>query len=349
MPTIRSILEQAPTEASAPCRIDMGGTLDLSTFYLPLRHLNPCTFNAALDLRTSIRLLPFEQGRIKINSSGFDSLVVDSDRAPFNHPLGLMLAVATYFQADGVAIEIHSASPPRSALGGSSVAAVALIWALSKAIAKKDHSAMPTRNAVALLAHAVEQSVAGVPCGMQDHLAAVFGGVNGWHWKGDPSVLPFERKTVVPDTHCDDFSRHLLVAYCGVTHASKDINGTWVRQFVAGEQRDIWHRIADCSRQFISALAVGSYEQACNMMDLETDLRRQLTPEVLDELGTALVDAARSYHCGARFTGAGGGGCLWALGRPDQIERLRPVWAQLLGRRETAGILETRVDSIGLL
>ena len=136
MESIRSILEQEPVEASAPCRIDMGGTLDLSTFYLPLHHRGPCTFNVALDMRTRVRILPFDEGRLKVSSLGFEPLVVNCDEAPFDHPLGLMLAVATYFQADGVHIDIHSSSPPRSALGGSSVAAVALIWAFYKTLAK---------------------------------------------------------------------------------------------------------------------------------------------------------------------------------------------------------------------
>ena len=349
MSALRSILEQEPIEASAPCRIDMGGTLDLSSFYLPLHHLKPCTFNAALDLRTSVRLLPFDKGRIKIRSIGFDDLVVESERAPFDHPLGLMLAVAAYYQADGVAVEIQSTSPPRSALGGSSAAAAALIWAFSKALAKIGGNCMPTRDHVVLLAHAIEQSVAGVPCGMQDHLAAVYGGVNGWHWIGDPCKPPFERETVVPDEACDDFNQHLIVAYCGVPHVSRDVNGEWVRQFIAGNHRRVWQQIAACSRQFIAALVAGDFERACAAMNLETDLRRQLTPDVLDEVGLLLVEAARAHQCSARFTGAGAGGCIWALGRPDRIVQLGPVWARILAQRQTAAILKTRVDSCGLL
>jgi len=348
MSSIQSILEREPVEASAPCRIDMGGTLDLSTFYFPLHHLGPCTFNIALDLRTRVRIMPFEKGRLKISSIGFETLVVNSDEAPFHHPLGLMLAVASYFQADGVHIDIQSQSPPRSALGGSSVAAVALIWAFSKALTQIG-KALPAPRAVAMLAQAIEQSVAGVPCGMQDQLAAVFGGVNGWYWKADPSSLPFEQVTVVSPSDCPVFSRHLMVAYCGVPHVSKDINGTWVRQFAAGQGRGVWRRIIDCSRQFISAIADGDYEEAQSLMNQETDLRRQLTPEVLDDMGVALVTAARNHHCGARFTGAGGGGCIWALGRPRQIEQLRPAWTRLLGQRPAAGILETQVDTQGLL
>jgi len=58
---LKDILKYRLIEASAPCRIDMGGTLDISTFYYPLMHLNPCTFNIAINLRTRVSLFPFEK------------------------------------------------------------------------------------------------------------------------------------------------------------------------------------------------------------------------------------------------------------------------------------------------
>ena len=348
MNDLRAILAQAVAEASAPCRIDMGGTLDLSTFHLPLRHLGPCTFNAALDMRTSVRLGPYSPGKIKIVSRGFESLEADSAQAPFSHPLGLIMAVAAYFQADGIQIEIDSTSPPRSALGGSSVAAVALIWAFAKALNRVGQP-MPEQRAVALLAHAIEQSVAGVPCGIQDQLAAVYGGVNGWYWLAKPGGKMFERREVVTPAGCAEFSKHLLVAYCGVPHVSKDINGTWVREFLSGRQRAEWGQITSLSRQFIEAMASGHYDEGVVLMNRETDLRLAMTPEVLDEVGRPLVAAAREHGCAARFTGAGGGGCIWALGQVTRIETLRPAWQQILSQREEAKILNTAVDPIGIL
>lgn len=346
--SIRETLEQNPVEASAPCRIDMGGTLDLSTFFYPLQRLHPCTFNAALDLRTQVRISPFDTGKVKISSHGFEDLVVESASAPYDHPLGLMLAVAAHFHADGVHIDIQSSSPPRSALGGSSVAAVALIWAFSKARARKGHP-MPGRSSVAMLAHAVEQSVAGVPCGMQDQLAAVYGGVNAWHWLTRPPDLPFRRQRLASADGCKAFERHLLVAYCGRPHVSKDVNATWVKQFVSGLNRRQWHEIIHCSRKFVSAFEAGDYQQAKTMMNQETDIRCELTPEVLDALGTRLVAAAREGGCGARFTGAGGGGCLWALGTADDIKKLRPVWKDILSLRSAAQLLKAGIDTVGLL
>lgn len=342
-------LEKEPVEASAPCRIDMGGTLDLSTFHLPLRHLKPCTFNIALDLRTQVRLTPFDKGRLKISSHGFDSVIADRGAASFNTPLGLMFAVAAYFQADGVHVQIHSSSPPRSALGGSSVAAVALIWAFAKVLARGDQS-MPKPSAVALLAHEIEQSVAGVPCGLQDQLAAVYGGVHAWYWKGVPGEMPFERQSVVTDSEqLHTLGRSILVAYCGRPHVSKDVNASWVRQFVDGQHREIWHQIAACGRRFVQAVSSGDYQDGVAAMNQETDLRCHLTPDVLDGIGHELVDAARQCACGARFTGAGGGGCIWALGTPKNIETLRPLWDAILARRERAGILRAMIDTQGLL
>jgi D-glycero-alpha-D-manno-heptose-7-phosphate kinase len=348
MNDINALLKNEAVEASAPCRIDMGGTLDLSTFFLPLHRFGPCTFNAALNLRTRVQLSPHTKGKLMITSKGFDPLEVDCDQAPFSHPLGLMIALATYFNADGVHIRIDSASPPRSALGVSSVAAVALVWAFAKILARTGRP-MPSPEAVASLAHAVEQSVAGVPCGMQDQLAAVYGGVSGWSWIARIGGPLYERQILVPAQDCAAFSQRLLVAYCGAPHESRDINGTWVREFLKGRFRSQWQQIADYSRQFILSVRDGNYEQAQTLMNQETDLRVQMTPDVLDDIGRQLVASARRQQCGARFTGAGGGGCIWALGDPARIEMLRPLWTDILSANSEAMILDAQIDATGVL
>jgi len=344
----QAILENDTVEASAPCRLDMGGTLDLSTFHLPLRHLKPGTFNMAIDLRTRVRLSPHTKGKLKISSRGFESLEVDSASAPFNHPLGLMMAVAAYFQADGVHVQIESTSPPRSALGGSSVAAVALIWAFLKASLPAEQVA-PMRRTSALLAHAIEQSVAGVPCGMQDQLAAAYGGASAWHWQTDPSGPLFSREDLLAGEAGTMLTKGVLVAYCGAPHVSKDVNGTWVREFLAGRGRHQWHQIADCSRHFIQALKAGDNERAMAAMNQETRLRAQMTPQVLDQMGYRLVEAARDLSCGARFTGAGGGGCIWALATPDKLQSLRSAWQAITDTHAQATLLDTAIDTTGVL
>jgi D-glycero-alpha-D-manno-heptose-7-phosphate kinase len=346
---LRKLLESASIETSAPCRIDMGGTLDIPTFYYPLRHLDPCTFNIALGLRTRVRLLPYTKGVIKISSRGFKDAEYPADAAPFDHPLGLMFATATYFNAGGVHIDIESGSPPRSALGGSSVAAVALVAALATVFQRGGESDNNiNRRLIALLAYKLEETVAGVPCGSQDQLAAAYGGVHVWYWKDRPDRSHFKRIVAVKKEYHKELERRLLLAYCGKPHVSKDINGRWIQQFCAGKNRVVWKEIIDQTRQFAAALTDRNYSQAVVHMNRETALRRAMTPDVLDNVGVRLVESALQNGCGARFTGAGGGGCIWALGETENVDRLRPLWEESLATRKEARLLDAKIDTAGV-
>ena len=334
-------------EAFAGCRIDCGGTLDIKTLYYPLQHLAPCTFNIALDLKTRVRLLPYASGRIKVSSRGIGTEEQAAENASFIGPLGLIFAIATYFQVDGVHVEIASESPPRSALGGSSTASVALIGALAKARAKEGDPPM-SREQIVLLAHAIEEGVARVPCGLQDQLAAAYGGVHAWYWPRGPAEPRFKGTEVLTREDYGELEPRLLLAYCGVPHESHNINKKWVDQFVAGDVRPLWAEIVSCTKAVVKAVKAKDWHGMVAPMNREVEIRRQLTPDVVDQVGAALVEAAVARDCGARFTGAGGGGCIWALGDQDGISGLRPVWADILSTRQGAGFLDVKVDSKGL-
>ena len=343
MKDLKKRLESHPHTASAACRIDCGGTLDIKTFYYPLRHLSPCTFNIALDMKTRVKLCPYRSGLVKVSSKGFQSEEHPADSAPFNSPLGLMFAVAAYFRVDGVHIDIVSESPPRSALGGSSTAAVALIGSLSMTLFNR-----VDKEKIVLLAHAIEEAVAGVPCGLQDQLAAAYGGVHAWYWPSDPTDPPFRAHEVLRTKDCVEFQNRFLLAYCGVPHESSDINSKWVQEFVAGNHRRLWAEIVTITKAFVDALSVKDWASAVHAMNREVEIRREMTPEVLDEVGESLLRSAKRHNCGARFTGAGGGGCIWALGEAEDIENLRSVWADILSMREEARLLDASVDPKGL-
>jgi len=336
-----------PVTASAPCRIDMGGTLDISTFYLPLRYVSPCTFNISIDLRTKVRITPYHEGVVKVSSSGFESVEFPGGRAPFKHPLGLMFAIAAYFHFDGIHIDIDSASPPRSALGGSSAAAVALVAAFSKAMEPEGEKCF-SRDRVSFLSQAIEASIAGVPCGFQDHLAAVHGGVNAWYWSAGESSMEYKREILIDKESGYDMERNLVLAYCGAPHESKDINGRWVELFLDGRYRGHWENITVYTREFIEAFKSQDFSQAALLMNQEVNLRREMTPDVLDEVGVELVDSAVESKCGARFTGAGGGGCIWAIGEAENIEKLIKSWSKIISERDEAELIDFSIDYEGL-
>ncbi len=338
-------LEEKSIQVSVPCRVDFGGTLDISTFYLPMTDLSPATFNIALDLRTWVTLFPWQKGMVKVSSKGFDDAVFKKDEAPFDHPMGLMFALAKYFNASGVHIHIESTSPPKSALGGSSAAAVAIVSAFYHLLEKKTDP-----SHVAWLAHYIEAGVAGVPCGMQDQLAAAFGGVNQWSWKMGKTGPLFRRKQIFElDTEIKMFNSHILVAYCGIPHISKDINRQWVDSFLRGETRKKFKEIAGLTKEFSLAVKKKDYRQAADLMNRETKIRLEMTPDVLDNTGKILFESAVNCNCGARFTGAGGGGCLWAIGEKESIDLLKQRWQDILSHIKGAKILKTKIDNKGII
>jgi D-glycero-alpha-D-manno-heptose-7-phosphate kinase len=346
--TYQKILTSAPIEASAPCRIDMGGTLDIKTFFLPLRRLSPCTVNAAINLRTRVRIHPYLKGQVKVSSAGFKSVSFPEDAAPYNHPLGLMFAIAAYFGVSGIHIDIDSASPPRSALGGSSAAAVALVASLARLLEKAGQKPL-NRKQIVLLAHAIEESVAGVPCGFQDQLAAAYGGINAWYWENTLNAGSFRRNKLLSKAFHDEFAKHILVAYCGIPHESRQINRKWVDRFIEGATRKEWTSIADLTHQFARALQNRQFQNAGTVMNLETDIRRGLTPDVFDDMGVQLIEEAKKLGCGGRFTGAGGGGCIWSIGETDAINRLRNTWENCLSQNPDACLLHVQIDPEGLI
>lgn len=338
-------LKDKQIHASVPCRVDLGGTLDISTFYLPMNRLKPSSFNIALDLRTSVTLSPWEKGYIKVSSRGFEPAVFKKDDSGFNHSTGLIFACAKYFNVHGVHIKIDSSSPPRSAMGGSSSAAVAIVAAFHKAL---DRTMDPAR--IAWLAHYIEASVAGVLCGMQDQLAAAFGGVNQWIWKMGKISPEFEQVPIFEkQSDLEEFNSNILIAYCGIPHVSKDINKQWVESFIQGETRTIFEKIAELTKEFSRAVKHRNFRLAGDLMNQETKLRLEMTPDVLDKAGKKLFEKAMDCNCGARFTGAGGGGCLWAIGDSCDIEALKPLWQDTLAKVKNAQILDTKIDNKGIL
>ena len=341
----KPILEKKNITASVPCRIDLRGTLDISTFLLPLAPFNPGTFNIALDLRTTVTLSPWRTGHIKISSRGCDSAEFEAKTAPFTHPMGLMFAVVQFFDGHGVHVHIESSSPPRSALGGSSAAAVAMVAAFNEAMG---NAVEP--GPIASIAHHIESSVAGVPCGQQDQLAAAFGGVNQWHWtlkNGQPSVV---QEPIFPhNQELTALNENILMAYCGIPHVSSDINKRWVNQFLSGQNRDKWKRIVELTADFSAAVKAKNFHRAAALMNQETQIRLDMTPDVLDDTGQELFKAAKAMGCGARFTGAGGGGCLWAIGTVSNMEKLRPQWQSILINKDQAHFLDTAIDPKGIM
>ncbi|MFH1950276.1 MAG: galactokinase [Pseudomonadota bacterium] len=348
MTLVQDLLAERPVEASAPCRIDSGGTWDIKALSLPFESIQPTTVNIALTLRTSASLHPYTEGQVKIGSIGFSKPeAFPIERIPFDTPFGLFYAAVSFFGFHGLEVRIDSQSPVRSALGGSSTAIVALIKALSKLSVRVGDKGL-SRREVLHLAYHLEDGVSGGNCGIQDQAAAVYGGVHQWEWRYGSRTEPFQKVSLLGREGQKALSKRLLVAYSGKSHTSSRTNRQWIRDFLSGKTRPGWLKVNEIVQQFGQAIKVRDWNGAARLIREEMAVRREITPEALTQTTRRLIEEAEKAGCGARFTGAGAGGSLWALGEIEKISRLKPIWETSLAQVRGARILDCRVDPAGV-
>ncbi|HIC85305.1 MAG TPA: hypothetical protein EYP06_03290 [Desulfobacterales bacterium] len=340
-------LDEQGLWASAPCRIDAGGTWDIKAMAFPFVHISPTTVNIAIDLRTTVYILPFDKGWLRVEAEGMGKpQVCPSDHVPLRGKFALIYAPLLHFGINGARVVIRSEAPVKASLGGSSAAVVALLKAISKCMRKAGQKAL-TSNQILTFAYHFEDAISGGNCGLQDHAAAVFGGVNQWIWHYQDHKKPYKKIRLLSPQGEKALSQHLLVAYTGTQHISSQINRKWVRDFLAGQTRPGWleankitHRLADrIKRQDWAGAAICLRE--------EMAIRRRITPEALTKKSAVLISEAESLGCGARFTGAGAGGCIWAIGELEKISRLKVLWAKRL-KKMNGYILDCSVDWRGV-
>ena len=348
MTELKDYLTHHQVEASAPCRIDSGGTWDIKALALPLQVKAPVTVNIALNLRTSVVLSPYKNGWVKISSQGFPrGEAFRKNELPFDSLFGLFFGAISHFGFHGLEVYIRSQSPVRSALGGSSTALVALIKALAKVSVGLGGKNLNARQ-ILHLAYQMEDGIGGGNCGLQDHAAAVYGGVHEWKWQyGNPSA-PFEKAALLNRKGQEQLSRRLLVAYSGKSHVSARTNRNWIRGFISGQTRAGWIKVNKTVHDLAGAIRAQDWKNAARCLQIEMAARKELTPEALIPITVKLVEQAERQECGARFAGAGAGGCVWALGELENVRLLRKKWENSLKPIKDGKVLDCEVDPKGV-
>jgi D-glycero-alpha-D-manno-heptose-7-phosphate kinase len=345
---VKKILERSPVAASAPCRVDSGGTWDIKAMALPMASAVPVTVNIAITLRTKVTLSPFTEGRVKVSSQGFmnqeeytfDALRLDS-------PFGLFFSALVHFGFHGVEVRIEAASPVKAALGGSSTALIALIKALSDLSARLGRPPL-SRKEILHLGYHLEDAVSQAKCGIQDQAAAVYGGVNQWVWHYERTGDFFHRQPLLDRMDQRVFSEHLILAYSGRSHVSSRMNRAWIDDFLCGKTRSGWVKVNDIVKRLGPSIQNKAWTESAHLLREEMSVRRQITPDAIIPITDRLIRLAEEAGCGARFTGAGAGGSVWALGEKKKIDTLRETWRKTLASVKGAGVLDCAVDPYGV-
>ncbi len=296
--------------ATAPTRIDLaGGTLDLHPLFLFLD--NPLTVNASVDLRSRAEVRPLEGSRVRLVSEdlGMSVEAAHPGELVLGQELDLLArAVRFYAPEGGLELRTRNSAPRGSGLGA-----------------------------------ALEAQNLGIPTGLQDYYGAILGGINGLHF----GIQGTRVERLAPsEGFREELDRSLLLSFTGISHFSGTSNWNMLKGFVErqGQTVERMRAIEETAHQMWEALQAEDLLEVSRALDREWENRRALAEGVTTPGIDRMVQSAREAGAlASKICGAGGGGCLLTLARPQAREAVQ----EALGR-SGAQILQARLDDRGL-
>lgn len=336
---LSQVLQNKRVVASAPGRVDLGGGIDHRIISLICNSEKLKTFNIAVKLYTKVILKSYRPGFILINSDKIGSKEYKSNYPQFNDKYSLVSAIANFFNVDGVEISIQTEFPPMSGLGGSGSLSIALIVAFIKALnLEKKYN----QKDIVWLAHSIEDSLF-KNTGLQDQAAACFGGINLFNWQYSNHLKIFK---VNPLNYSKiDFEKTSLIVYSGCPHYLTQKGSRIIHSFFnQPECLTFVKQVNQNTNKFIKMLNLGNIDGLKICLNREEQLRHQFLKYRIPAASSKIISIARKNNCGVKFVGGGGGGCLWLLGNPTEINLVKQKISQL----ESAKILPFSIDYVGV-
>ena len=323
-------------ESSAPTRIDLaGGTLDIWPLYL--FHEGAQTLNAAINLRARCWISPRADRRIVIISDDTGRRVEADHWSELrdNSELRLLGWLLHHFQAEGLELRTRAESPVGAGIAGSSALNIAVCAALARWSGVER-----TDEALLQIAMNVEAQAIDVPTGAQDYRPALYGGISAVELGVDGI-----RRVALPVSP-DALEQRVVLAYTNASRNSGINNWEVTKRHIDGDRgvQGRFARICQIARAMRAALEAGDWREVGRQIGEEWENRKGLAPGVTTPDIENMLAAARAAgaHAG-KVCGAGGGGCLFCIGEPEDVPAIRRALADAGAR-----ILDFRIDREGL-
>jgi D-glycero-alpha-D-manno-heptose-7-phosphate kinase len=216
-------------------------------------------------------------------------------------------------------INLYSHMPAGSSTGTSASVCVALLSALDQL-----HSRTHSAHEIAYLAHRVETETLGLQSGIQDQLAAAYGGICFIDMHKYPAANV--TKLDLEESLIEKLSQRISLVYLGQSHSSSAMHEEVIAFLEKkGAQFTIIQALRALAIQAKNHLIDGNLEAFGEVMIQNNECQRALHSELISEEADAVIKIAKKYKAaGWKVNGAGGkGGSLTILGNSD--DRLREI------------------------
>lgn len=235
------------------------------------------------------------------------------------HPAVKTILQDMGFGAKGMDISVLSDLPARAGLGSSSAFVVGLLNALNLL-----RGTTLTKRQLADEAIRIERHVMAEAGGIQDQIAAAFGGLNHVtiNTDGGYDVAP----VTLPASRAQQLESHLMLFFSGVSRSSYTVESSKI-QAIAAHDKSKGHDLAEMAKLVPVALDVlqnGGLDDFGRLLHetwlLKRGLASGVSTDVVDDM-YARVRAAGAT--GGKLLGAGGGGFFLVCAAPERHEAVK--------------------------
>ncbi|CBE69550.1 MAG: hypothetical protein F9K13_13115 [Candidatus Methylomirabilis oxygeniifera] len=325
--------------ATAPTRIDFaGGTLDIPPLHL--FHQPAITVNVAIDLVAQVTMTRRPGRAIRLTAADQRRQLTWSSRdkiAWTRQPFLEMLARLVRSLAPDTGLEIRTdcQAPAGAGTGGSSALAVATAAALSAAAGRPLN-----RNTLIEHAKAIETQAIRVPTGYQDYYAAAYGGASSIEF----GLTGIRRTAIAKKPFLAQLERHLLLLYLGKPRFSGANNWDLFKRHIEGDRKTFafFDALQDNALAMRNAFLQEDLAGIARLLNRDWETRRRALPTMSSPTIDRLIHSMkRAGAFGARVCGAGGGGCLALIIRPQARTTLIAM-AEAAGAKGLPSVINTR-------
>ena len=270
--------------------------------------------------------------------------------------------------AQGFHLRVHSAVPRQSGLGGSSLFVLLTLAALRElyALDRRAHN----DYVLSEICQRVEEVELGIASGFADRYVPLFGGLAYLDYRGKLLHKEVLQEPLVTYERLDAYAASLpLVAVTtGVQHDSGDVHGRMRPRYL--EEHADWQQRGGAMPpmvRFMSAAWETAWRGKIALLegDLETigclmNENHRLVDDMMlycgfsDGAGWAnnlfIESALENGALGAKLTGAGGGGSVFALTEPGREDETMRIWEKIASENDLpdAQIYPLNISSQGL-
>jgi D-glycero-alpha-D-manno-heptose-7-phosphate kinase len=242
----------------------------------------------------------------------------------------------------GISITVWTEVPRQSGLGGSSLLVLLVLGALREfyTLDKRIHN----DYVLAELAQRIEEHRLGVFCGYADRYVPLFGGLAYVDYHGKFEHKPIQHEPYATYERLDSFVGSIKFALCftGVSHDSGSVHDELRRSYleeIAETEEDgplfgLYREIGDAAWRAKIKLLDGDLagfgeEMTENHRLIDEIMRRCGFEQGVGEANNLLVEVAlKQGALGAKTTGAGGGGSVFALCLEGEEARIARAMAK---------------------